>query len=1504
MRWFPAFNYIEARMAQAHLFDPLTENIAKFKQTPNEETLSKITQILDGLYVPHNLSLTKSNDNSLIIAYKRYRSYASAVVTFNYLGLGTSKDKYINNSEYSYFDFSNKPVKTEESENYQYDDYEDYDIEDPYDPYSATLWNLENNLTVEDELKLFNISDQELKDNLVFNNDPCGRLRQIFCSEAKELQYYYDYLLGERRNDIDWRTHTFDDDRVRERIFEYDHCDKDSTFSRRSNQSQTVEQWAQEQTTDKGQAAPVFKLNDETKLCYFQPVENSKDLLSWVKLCDLFVVHGCLVSFRRELYSKLTRFEVFKNERFGCTLRNFDVNYYNQLREDAIEAVNSFSELSAQVNSSQASDPSFLEKLSTASIMLYVRMSRYMDHFEYVLSDVLEYECDINDEYSWSITCNFFNFYSTYVAMLDNLSQLTTSCVKASLTHDTNEVCDSISNLAQSYEQEVAKLPIRLYEACAPYSSGFETAQDIQVKNIDFKSILQKVFGYRDTLLSSHLPIAAIVSFRDDCSLTNKISHASDYEGQDFSKILYRIEDNKDIEPLSYLDSFSLTVPTDDSVMLAHCLTLAVDNINQFFIRTLKHLGPTKNYLAFDNWYKEDRELAELLYPKYQELLTNYNFRDLIYAHKNCFSLLRIIIEHKGFDGVDADVLSKEPYYASLNDAISETIKAFTFEIRNNQFSEPLGAALVLLDDELVKLSNALINLQEDLPSEIQSILDSNTVVFSGVADYNFKKSLHLVNMARQFFNLMLLKQLNKVELANAARDVLLLNSYIALKRTALDCYCYANFETKESFIAHMAYISCVPAVANFTLPSMFGLEALKHLNALNGQANKSYDLNECLSYPMVKEGLNEYLLSQSLAVINYGTMAVACELAIYLCNAKTQKELKSSFDTINIAINAIKYIKQTKSIDYLISKLSIILSEPLHFRDLAQEVLELTQVLAATITLLAPVSARCQSLSDAEVLQPLQKMLEDLLTDPLKVLSEMNLNQDLNKVESLFNKDSFYYQALSAEHFIESVRYYEYGPIGSLHCHIFGIEIAKLLSPTPNRVSQVLRDGRLTNCAKQSILNLLDKETSKLYGEKLLKGLCCNLTTVQATTSSRAYATDSLISQVLSFLAESKTNTFMLNKDMSDNKAHKADETLVYFALAEDTVDTVKTETKPDTSSEQLTQAENAVVAAEADAKTDAKPKAKSKSTRSKAKKADTSSEDLAQAESAVVASETETKADAKPKAKAKSTRSKAKKADTSSEDLDQAESAAVAAETAAKDDAKPKADTKPKAKSTRSKAKKADTSSEDLAQAENAVVAAETAAKDDAKPKTDSKPKAKAKSTSSKAKKADTSIADGGHEYVLVDATDYGEDEDFFSGDTTSDVPLYSNKRDVLQAIKNSLKAHREAFDNAQDQNEKSMISRRLQIINDFLNKGIMLARGFHVSKAKFELFAEKIESLFLNTLHQGMKYQDVRALTEIMLLFLQYIELSQGARNFNNGLSYLAKVKFEYIVSVIEP
>ena len=693
MRWFPAFNYIEARMAQAHLFYPLTESFAKFKQTPNEETLSKITKVLDSLYVPHNLSLTKSDENNLIIAYKCYRSYASAVVIFNYLGLGTSRSNYINNSEYSYLDFSHKPAQTEESKNYEYDDYED-DIGDPYDPYSATLWNLDNMLTVEDELKLF--TDQELKDNLVFNNDLCGRLCQIFCFEAKELQYTYDYLLGERRDDDYWRYKTFYNESGRECVFEYDRCDKDHTFKRKSHVSPTVAQWAQEQATAQGQAAPVFKLNDETKLCYFQPMENSKDLLSWVKLCDLFVVHGFLVSFRREVYSKLTHFEVFKEEKYGCTLRNLDANYYNQLREGAIEAANSFNELSAQANSSQASDPSFLQKLSTASIMLYARMSRYMDNLEYVLADVLEYERDINEEYSWNITCNFFNFFSTYLAMLDKLSQLTTSCVKAVLTHDTNEVCDCISNLAQTYEQEVAKLPIRLYEACAPYSSGFETDQDIKVENIDFKSILQKVFSYRNTLLNSHLPVAATISFKDNCPFINKISHASDYEGQDFSKTLYSIENYKDIEPLSYLDSFSLTMAIDDSVMLAHCLTLAVDNINQFFVRTLKHLGPTKNYMAFDNWYKEDRELAELIYPKYQELFTNSHFRDLIDSHKNCFSLLRIIIEHIGLDGVDADVLSKEPYYASLNDRISETLKAFTLEIRNNHCSEPLGTALAL----------------------------------------------------------------------------------------------------------------------------------------------------------------------------------------------------------------------------------------------------------------------------------------------------------------------------------------------------------------------------------------------------------------------------------------------------------------------------------------------------------------------------------------------------------------------------------------------------------------------------------------------------------------------------------------------------------------------------------------------------------------------------------------------------------------------------------------
>ena len=222
MRWFPAFNYIEARMAQAHLFDPLTESFAKFKQTPNEETLFKITQILDSLYVPHNLSLTKSNDNSLIIAYKSYRSYASAVVIFNYLGLGNSRSNYINSSEYSYSDFSNKPVQAEESENYEYDDYED-----PYDPDSAPLWNLENMLSVEDELKLFNITDQELKDNLVFNNDLCGRLRQIFCSEASELQYTYDFLLGEKGSDEFWCDASFNDETARVNIFEYDRCDED-----------------------------------------------------------------------------------------------------------------------------------------------------------------------------------------------------------------------------------------------------------------------------------------------------------------------------------------------------------------------------------------------------------------------------------------------------------------------------------------------------------------------------------------------------------------------------------------------------------------------------------------------------------------------------------------------------------------------------------------------------------------------------------------------------------------------------------------------------------------------------------------------------------------------------------------------------------------------------------------------------------------------------------------------------------------------------------------------------------------------------------------------------------------------------------------------------------------------------------------------------------------------------------------------------------------------------
>ncbi len=1276
MRWFPAINFIEARLAQAHVFDQLHESITKLNQTPNQDNLLKVTQILDSLYVQHNLSLTNCNLNILNIAYKNYRSYATSVVIFNYLNLGERRLTY-KTCEFDPSDFYREPVKLDEgnssssnssskSRNYSYydfdsdydddddydDDYDDYDDEDKYEEMGEPYWQLENQLTSDDELKLFAITDQELKDNLSFNNDDYGRLCQIFCFEAYALQYTYDYFLEEKSFNSHWTETTFCDDRARSCLFKYDRFYYDAQLFETSNKSQTVAQWVQNQETASEQAFPTFKLNESAKLCYFQPMENSKDTFSWIKLCDLFIVHSCLVAFRRELYANITSFEVFKD--FGTNQIDFNLDHFNQLREDAINAADNFNALYAQSLSCKASDPSLLFELSSACIMLFARISRFMDNLEYALYDLLEYEADINEDLNWNITCNFFNFYHTYLEMLKAFSNLTKNCVNALLPQDTSEISIAFSNLAQTYEQEVAQLPIRLYEACAPYSSCFEKIEDIQVKSFDFKNMLQNVFAYRHSLLNNHLPIVATACINDSCN----IEYKDELQGLDFIEILHKVQILTNLRPLTYLDSFSLSMSTDDSVMVANCMTLAVDNINQLFIRVLKHLGPTKNYLAFDNWYKEDQELANLIYPKYQEILANENFKALITSHKKCFSLLKLIIEQIGLDGVSNDVLAKEPYYASLQSSITADFNELASEIAIDKENGPLGAALLLLAGELARMSSALINLQEHLPNEIVAIIDSNRVALADADSYGFKCSLHLMNLANYFLKVVMLKQLGQVDLANSLKDVILLQNYEALKRIAIDCYCYTNYETKEGFIKYMGYMTCIPAIvsnrfmkymgdknfkqatASIGQDSLLGLKAIKHLFALNAQEQDSNELNKYLNHPLLTSDLYEYLLAKSIAFINYGTMAVATELTTYICHTKTQKELKQHLDSINLVINAIKYIKQTKNIDSLPSTLSLLMSDPHKFQASVQELLELVCVLDATIKLLAPVSENCLSLNDNQVISPLINLLKDLLTNPSAVLASIDLNQDLDVAIteecSLFAQDSSYYQAFNGNRFNFICQNYDLKASADTQVQIFGNDLQEILDPS-FLLGKLI--NKSTNFANKAVLNLIQKETSVLSQEELITGLGCDLTSLETSNTPDQDLNASLITEVLQHVALSKANTFkpkMLEAPSADKSQETAVETVADGAETKAKAKAkAPAKAKKDPAKKATAKADSEELeSSKAKDPTKAKAKAKSASSKTKAAKADSLADKPQEAAVETV----------KAAAKAKSTSSKAK--------------------------------------------------------------------------------------------------------------------------------------------------------------------------------------------------------------------------------------------------------------------
>ena len=149
--------------------------------------------------------------------------------------------------------------------------------------------------------------------------------------------------------------------------------------------------------------------------------------------------------------------------------------------------------------------------------------------------------------------------------------------------------------------------------------------------------------------------------------------------------------------------------------------------------------------------------------------------------------------------------------------------------------------------------------------------------------------------------------------------------------------------------------------------------------------------------------------------------------------------------------------------------------------------------------------------------------------------------------------------------------------------------------------------------------------------------------------------------------------------------------------------------------------------------------------------------------------------------------------------------------------------------------------------------------------------------------------------------ESEDKSEADDGFGdndGEGEGDAPLARNKNDVLQELENNLKAHRTALDKAQDQDEISKLSRRLAMIDDFLFKAMMLARGFHSAKVDFEIFTDRASELYCSFVYQGMHIEEVQALSSVMLLFLDYIELIWSERAFNNNLCNVAKVKADYI------
>ena len=757
-----------------------------------------------------------------------------------------------------------------------------------------------------------------------------------------------------------------------------------------------------------------YRLSDDLPLSYFQPSKRSDAGFNIVKNIDLFGLHLILVAYRRKYYLEVTLSDEFRGN--YDVLERLDLDELVSLHDKAVKACQDFK---ATCTSALTSSQIKAQCLS-AYIKRNNALFEYAKFYNELFDSLNVFDGQINsDDQLWLITKNFFNHNLAYVPLIKYLKDCVNSTVLFLFSNNPNKAVDFMRNCDNKLiEKFNSCAPMTIYQACSKFASTFDSIESTHPLVADFKDIAQKVITYGQELkpVCPHFPFPVKLDNYFYQPLTYQLS--SDQS----SLVLRDTNVNNDPDKFNICSQeLELSRNTNDFVFIFSCLSVVLDAINDLHIQLFSFNTQTQGMPALFNWYGDNSKEVETIFPIYKQWCDQPSVVKLADAHKRCFELLVLILDLRGNLGE----LYDNTYFVELlkkTDSYDEGWKASpepTLKLSSRE-KVLLDKAIINFVKVVNEFTQTFYELSSNSDLSVNEILvqlpKQNQIDYNGILSH-LKFMLH---MAYYFSNSLIISldeasedikpncAGHEQDYEHSKTNVLFYKNikevvYILFGKNfdnfALPLISYWNYQDLDSFKKYYS-LACPGSRFYSTIDStLVPLAAIERMLALNPRLdNNNKDIIK-LKQSMLCEHSFAQLLIIYLDKLSYLMLCgLGCCLVQFIAKLTTKRAVVAHLEDINILVSLTKRLNTISSLTAHANSIiaqaltnHFFLTENEEFKDVIRQFLKPLKLLAQAVCHPDYADFPISQLNDNNYLTRVVFFLEQLLTEPAKVLAYLN---------------------------------------------------------------------------------------------------------------------------------------------------------------------------------------------------------------------------------------------------------------------------------------------------------------------------------------------------------------------------------------------------------------------------------------------------------------------------------------------------------------------------------